>query len=74
MTPKQFYNLDEQELAAAIWDGKHIADRQDKEHHILLYKIDDLFVEVYHHKEHNFMVRFNAFSQNELLDIYLPKN
>jgi hypothetical protein len=74
MTPKQFYNLDEQELAAAIWDGKHIADRQDKEHHILLYKIDDLFVEVYYSKEHNVIVKFNAFSKNELLDIYLPKN
>ena len=51
MTPEQFYELDEMEQAEVIWDGKHIADRQDKEHHILLYKIDDLFVEVYHHKE-----------------------
>ena len=68
MTPKQFYNLDEQELAGAIWDGKHNADRQDTEHHILLYKIDDLFVEVYNHKEHNIIVKFNAFSKNELLD------
>ena len=51
-----------------------IEDRQDKEHQILLYKIDDLFVEVYYHKEHNIIVKFNAFSKNELLDIYLPKN
>ena len=53
MTPEQFYELDEMEQAEVIWDGKHIADRQDNEHHILLYKIDDLFVEVYHHKEQN---------------------
>ena len=74
MTPEQFYELDEMEQAEVIWDGKHIADRQDKEHHILLYKIDDLFVEVYYHKESNIIVKFNAFSKNELLDIYLPKN
>ena len=70
MTPEQFYKLDEMEQAEVIWDGKHIADRQDTEHHILLYKLDDLF-EVYHHKEHNIIV---PFSKNELLDIYLPKN
>ena len=51
-----------------------IEDRQDKEHQILLYKIDDLYVEVYYSKEDNFITKFNPFSQNELLDIYLPKN
>jgi hypothetical protein len=74
MTPEQFYELDEMEQAEVIWEGKHVADRQDKDHHILLYKIDDLFVEVYYSKEHNVIVKFNAFSKNELLDIYLPKN
>ena len=74
MTPEQFYELDEMEQAEVIWDGKHIADRQDNEHHILLYKIDDLYVEVYYSKEHNIIVKFNAFSKNKLLDIYLPKN
>jgi hypothetical protein len=32
MTPEQFYELDEKEQAEFIRDGKHIADRQDKEH------------------------------------------
>jgi hypothetical protein len=53
MTPEQFYGLDEMERAEVIWEGKHIADRQDKEHHILLYKIDDLFVAFYYHKEYD---------------------
>jgi hypothetical protein len=61
MTPEQFYRLDEMEQAEVIWERKHVADRQDKDHHILLYKIDDLFVEVYYHKEHNVIVKFNAF-------------
>jgi hypothetical protein len=74
MTPEQFYHLDEMEQAEVIWEGKHVADRQDNEHHILLYKIDDLFVEVYYSKEHNYITKFNPFSDNELLDAYLPKN
>jgi len=51
MTPKQFYELDEIEQAEVIRQGKHVADRQDKEHHFLLYKIDDLYVKVYYSKE-----------------------
>jgi hypothetical protein len=74
MTPEEFYALDEMEQAELIWEGRHIADRQDTEHHILLYKIDNLFVEVYYHKEDNFIKRFKAFTRDELLDIYLPKN
>jgi hypothetical protein len=51
-----------------------IADQQDPEHHVLLYKIDDLFVEVYYSKEHNIITKFNPFKDSELLDTYLPKN
>ena len=40
MTPEQFYELDEMEQAEVIRNGKHIADKQDIEHNILLYKID----------------------------------
>ena len=74
MTPEQFYELDKMEQAKVIWECKHIADRQDKEHHILLSKIDDLFVEVYYHKEYHVIQKFIAFSKNEILDVYLPKN
>ena len=74
MTPEQFYDLDEAEQAENVWEGVHVAGREDDEHNILLYKIDDLFVEVYHHKKYNVIRRFLAFSKNELLDIYLPKN
>jgi len=39
MTPEQFYDPDEMQQAEVIREGKHIADRQDNEHNILLYKI-----------------------------------
>ena len=70
MTPSQFYNLDEAEQAETVWEGKHIADRQDDEHNILLYKCDNLYVEVYYHKRYNVIRKFNAFDRTELLDIY----
>ena len=70
MTPEQFYKLDEMEQAELVWEGKHIADREDKEHGILLYQYKNLYIEVYYHKEYNTIRRFNAFSRVELLDIY----
>ena len=70
MTPEQFYKLDEMEQAELVWEGKHIADREDKEHSILLYQYKDLYIEVYYHKEYNTIRKFNAFSRAELLDIY----
>jgi hypothetical protein len=36
MTFYQFMQADEMEQAEAVWDGVHIADREDKEHRILL--------------------------------------
>lgn len=70
MTPEQFYSLDEMEQAEIVWEGKHIADREDNEHGILLYQYNDLNIEVYYHKEYNPIRKFNAFSRVELLDIY----
>ena len=74
MTPEQFFELDEMEQAEVVWEGKLIGHRYDKEHKILLYKIDDLFVEVFYHSEYNVIRKFEAFTEQELLDIYLPKN
>jgi len=74
MTPEQFYELDETEQAEVIREGKHIADWQDKEHHILLYKIDNLYVEVFYSKEHNIITKFNPFNNNESLADSFPTN
>ena len=70
MTPEQFYKLDEAEQAETVWKGKHIADRKDEEHNILLYQIDDLYVEAYYHIGYNVLRKFNSFSRKELLEIY----
>lgn len=73
MTPEQFNNLDEAEQAETVWDGVQIADRFEEEYHVILYQIDNLYVEVYYHQEHNFIRRLNAFTKLELLDIYIEK-
>ena len=74
MTPEQFHELDEQEQAEVIWDGKYIADREDEKHMVLLYKIDnELFVEVYVHKQQQVIKKFVPIANDELLDIYTYK-
>jgi len=74
MTPEQFYDLDEQEQAKVVWDGKYFGDRQDAQHNIILYKIGDLYVEAYYNRQSNSLRKFMAYKEHELLDIYLPKN
>ncbi len=72
MTPEHFNALDEQEQAELIWNGRHVADRKDDVHNILLYEIDKtLFIEVFYHVQHNVIKRYTAFNKDELLDIYL---
>jgi len=75
MTPDEFYNLDDRQQAEVVWGGKHVAGREDEEHMIVLYKIDDdLYIEVYVHKINNTIRKYIAYREHDLLDIYPPKN
>jgi hypothetical protein len=74
MTPEQFYDPDKMQQAEVIREGKHIADRQDNEHNILLYKIDDLYVEVFYSREHSYIEEFNPLKNNESHADYFPAN
>jgi hypothetical protein len=62
MTPEQFYKLDKIKQASLVWEGTHIGKRQDEEYIITLYKKDDLYIEVFLHKEHQVIKKFQAFS------------
>jgi hypothetical protein len=48
-------------------EGKQINQRDDGTHTILLYKIDDFYVEVYYHKQYNVIRKFEAFSEGQLI-------
>ena len=62
MTPEQFYKLDKIKQASLVWEGIHIGKRQDEEYIITLYKKDNLYIEVFLHKEQQVIKKFQAFS------------
>jgi hypothetical protein len=70
MTLYQFLTLDEMEQAEAIWEGVHIADREDEEHRILLYQIESFYVEVFYHNEYNVIRSSRPFASVEQLVPY----
>lgn len=67
MTLYQFNMLDEMEQAEAVWSGKHVNTRDDGSHTILLYKVDNFYVEAYYHKEYNVLRKFQTLSEFELM-------
>ena len=71
MTLYEFNALDRMEQAESIWDGVFLGDRKDSEHRILLYQIDDFYVEVFYHIQYNTIRRFRSFSSTDQLDPYL---
>ena len=62
MTPEQFYKLDEMKQSEIVWEGTHIGQRQDEDYIIMLYKKDNLYVEVFLHKKDHVIKKFQAFS------------
>jgi hypothetical protein len=71
MTLYDFIALDEMEQQEALWEGVHIGDREEGEHLILLYQMDNFYVEVYYHKEYNVIRRYRPFKTTDLLAPYL---
>jgi hypothetical protein len=63
--------MDEMEQAEAVWSGKLAGTRHEGEYRILLYKIDDFYVEAWYHVEHNVLKKFRPFKNKELLQLYL---
>ncbi len=76
MTLYDFITADEQEQAEAVWDGVHVATRDDGVHKILLYQIngkDSFYVEAYYHKEYNVIRKYQPFNSTERLAPYLEQ-
>ena len=61
------------ETSELVWNSAHIGDRRDEQHDILLYKNDDLYIEVFFHRQHSAIKKLLAFSKEELFDIYTFK-
>src|SRR5215217_6771755 len=53
VTLYDFIQMDEMEQAEAFWSGTLAGTRHGGEYRIILYKIDDFYVEAWYHVEHN---------------------
>lgn len=73
MTLYEFIGMNEPEQAEAVWNGVFIADREDKKYRIILYAIDEFYVEVFYDKKSNEIKRFRPFATLQLLNPYLDK-
>lgn len=73
MTPKQFYALDEMEQAQAVWDGKVIAIRKANNTASCYTRLKTVCRSILL-QAYNELRKFEAYTEHELLDIYLPKN
>ena len=75
MTIDDFLDMDEMEQAEAIWSGELKGRREEGAYRILLYRIDEFYVEVYYHIEHGVIKKFRPFDDPlELQRYYLNLN
>ncbi|HMK18315.1 MAG TPA: hypothetical protein VK492_08950 [Chitinophagaceae bacterium] len=58
------------EQIEAVWSGKMIAQRANEVFDILLYQIDGFFVEVYYHRENNYLRKFESITNKNQLLVY----
>jgi hypothetical protein len=75
MTLYQFNALNEKEQFDTLWDkGVHISERENDDHRLVLYQIDNFYVEVWYHMEENVIKKLKTFSSTgEPLKPYLEK-
>ena len=73
MTLYEFNALNVNDQAETIWEFVFIAEREDIDHRILLYPIDNFYVEVYYDKDFNVLRKFKSFDSTDELEPYLDK-
>jgi hypothetical protein len=73
MTLYEFIGMDESDQAEAIWSGVFIGERETNNFRILLYSIDEFYVEVFYDDISNEIKRFRPFTTLLLLEPYLDK-
>lgn len=62
------------EQAEGVWSGKFLMFKHEKEHTVLLYKIDEFYSEVFYDREYNSIRRLMPFKSNKLLKPYFTIN
>lgn len=73
MKYREFNTLTDLDRAdAAGSSGVLLAERSRKFHKIMLYQIDDFYIEVTHHTHFNVVLHVHSFKDLRFLDPYLP--
>ncbi|MDB5252615.1 MAG: hypothetical protein JWP27_1784 [Flaviaesturariibacter sp.] len=69
----QFYNTPEENAqTSTIWEeGTYLTERLQGFHRIMLYQVDDFYVEVTYHTHFNVILRVSRFSDTHYLEPYL---
>jgi len=73
MTYKEFNLLSYQEKINETKKATHIMSRNDEQYFIFLYQRKSFYIEVFYHRELNFISALQGFDDTEMLAPYLKK-
>ena len=73
MTLREFQLSDEAKQAEKLLDAVCVAGRDEGEHKVLLYQLDNFYVEVFYHPRKNLITQYRGFDSMAELDVYLDK-
>ncbi|HEV7332285.1 MAG TPA: hypothetical protein VGN63_14705 [Flavisolibacter sp.] len=73
MTTKEFNLLSYQEKIEATKMATHIMSRNDEQYFMFLYQLKSIYIEVFYHKELNFISALQGFDDTAFLAPYLEK-
>jgi hypothetical protein len=70
MTLYNFQFLPLREQAEITYQGAFLMSRIEKKHSIMLYKVNDFYVEVYYSNASNEIIEFYPFTSQKMLELY----
>lgn len=73
MTLQRFVQLDYPGQMEATMEATCIGGRDENKFKVLLYQLNNFYIEVYYHKKHSHISDFVAFDSVEMLEPYLEQ-
>jgi hypothetical protein len=70
MTLYDFIVMKPKGKIGALKNGRFLALREDEDHQVILYKVNDFYVEVYYHLDSNSIERIRPFKTTWRLQAY----
>jgi len=67
MTLYDFVQLNTNQKANVVWEGRFLSCKEDKQQTVVLYKVYNFFCEVYYNNNDNSIIRLRPFRTKELL-------